>query len=148
MTHEVFFAQSNSFLAISSQSLSTAISRTRPNSRQLSQMSKSKLHCDWQLWSCFCGAPSLTRGRVCLLYMLLALAGAVFLGSEYLGSLVHILLPQFLDFPFRRLLRLAGSRWRYSTPPPHGLRLPWVWVWVTLRLTVSQSVCTGLTTRY
>jgi hypothetical protein len=22
--------------------------------------------------------------------------------------------------PFRRLLRLAGSRWRYSTPPPHG----------------------------
>jgi hypothetical protein len=23
--------------------------------------------------------------------------------------------------PFRRLLRLAGSRWRYSTPPPHGL---------------------------
>jgi hypothetical protein len=26
----------------------------------------------------------------------------------------------FLD-PFRRLLRLAGSRWRYSTPPPHGL---------------------------
>jgi hypothetical protein len=25
--------------------------------------------------------------------------------------------------PFRRLLRLAGSRWRYSTPPPHGLLL-------------------------
>jgi hypothetical protein len=23
--------------------------------------------------------------------------------------------------PFNRLLRLAGSRWRYSTPPPHGL---------------------------
>jgi hypothetical protein len=22
-------------------------------------------------------------------------------------------------FPFRRLLRLAGLRWRYSTPPPH-----------------------------
>jgi hypothetical protein len=22
--------------------------------------------------------------------------------------------------PFRRLLRLAGSQWRYSTPPPHG----------------------------
>jgi hypothetical protein len=31
----------------------------------------------WQLRSCFCGAPSLTRGRVCLLYMLLTLAGAV-----------------------------------------------------------------------
>jgi hypothetical protein len=25
--------------------------------------------------------------------------------------------------PFRRLLRLAGSRWRYSTPPPHGLEV-------------------------
>jgi hypothetical protein len=25
--------------------------------------------------------------------------------------------------PFRRLLRLAGSRWRYSTPPPHGLKI-------------------------
>jgi hypothetical protein len=30
------------------------------------------------------------------------------------------LLSQFRDFPFRRLLRLAGSRWRYSSPPPHG----------------------------
>jgi hypothetical protein len=27
----------------------------------------------WQLRSCFCGAPSLTRGLVCLLYRLLAL---------------------------------------------------------------------------
>jgi hypothetical protein len=25
-----------------------------------------------------------------------------------------------LRLPFRRLLRLAGSRWRYSTQPPHG----------------------------
>jgi hypothetical protein len=30
------------------------------------------------------------------------------------------LLSQIRDFPFRRLLRLAGLRWRYSTPPPHG----------------------------
>jgi hypothetical protein len=29
------------------------------------------------------------------------------------------LLSQIRDFPFHRLLRLAGSRWRYSTPPPH-----------------------------
>jgi hypothetical protein len=34
----------------------------------------------------------------------------------------HILLSQIRDFPFRRLLRLAGLRWRYSTPPPHGMR--------------------------
>jgi hypothetical protein len=74
----------------------------------------------WQLRSGFCGAPSLTRGRVCLLCMLLVLASAVFLGSESLGSRDHILLSQFWGFPFRRLLRLAGSPWRYSTPPPHG----------------------------
>jgi hypothetical protein len=77
----------------------------------------------WQLRSCFCGAPSLTRGRVCLLYMLLGLASAVFLGFESLGSRDHILLSQFGDFPFRRLLWLAGSRWRYSTPPPHASHL-------------------------
>jgi hypothetical protein len=46
----------------------------------------------WQLRSCFCGTPSLTRGRVCLLYMLLALASVVFLGSESLGTRDHILL--------------------------------------------------------
>jgi hypothetical protein len=72
---------------------------------------------------CWCGALSLTRGRVCLLRLLLALASAVILGSEPLGTRDHILLSQIWDFPFRRLLRLAGSRWRYSTPPPHGYQL-------------------------
>jgi hypothetical protein len=57
--------------------------------------------------------PSLMRGQVCLFYMLLALASAVFLG----------LLSHIWDFPFRRLLRLAGSRWRYSNLPPHGWNL-------------------------
>jgi hypothetical protein len=75
----------------------------------------------WQLRSCFFGAPSLTRGRVCLLYMLLALAIVIFLESESLGTREHILLSQIWDFPFRRLLRLTGSRWRYSTPPPHRI---------------------------
>jgi hypothetical protein len=42
----------------------------------------------------FSGAPSLTRGRVCLLYMLLALDSVVLLGSEVLGTLDHILLSQ------------------------------------------------------
>jgi hypothetical protein len=93
---------------------------------------KSKSHCDWrsvsqsiskswfifitvwQLRSYFLGACSLTRGRVCLLYMLLALASAVFLGSES-QLLFHI-----WGFPCRRLLRIAGSQWRYSTSPSHG----------------------------
>jgi hypothetical protein len=55
------------------------------------------------------------------LYMLLALARAVFLGSEPVGTRDHILLSQIWDFLLRRLLRLAGSPWRYSTPPAHKL---------------------------
>jgi hypothetical protein len=69
---------------------------------------------------CWCGALSLTRGRVCHLQLLLALASAVILGSESRGTRDHILLSQIRDFPFRRLLRLAGLRWKYSAPPPHG----------------------------
>jgi hypothetical protein len=33
----------------------------------------------------------------------------------------HILLSQIRNFPFRRLLRLAGSRWRYSITPHTGI---------------------------
>jgi hypothetical protein len=83
----------------------------------------------WDSWSdvyycltvtvLFYGAPSLMRGRVCLFHMLLVLANAVFLGSESLGTRDRILLSQIWDFPFRRLLRLAVSQWRYPTPPPH-----------------------------
>jgi hypothetical protein len=29
-------------------------------------------------------------------------------------------IPPGTGFPFRRLLRLEGLRWRYSNPPPHG----------------------------
>jgi hypothetical protein len=68
-----------------------------------------------QLQVCWYGEPSLTRGRVCRLQLLLALGSAVILGSESRGSRNHILLCQIRDFPFHRLLRLAGLRWRYST---------------------------------
>jgi hypothetical protein len=74
----------------------------------------------WQLRDCWFGAPSLTRGRVCRLQLLLALASAVIFGSESRRTLGHILQYQIRDFPFRRLLRLARSRWRYSTPPLHA----------------------------
>jgi hypothetical protein len=63
---------------------------------------------------------SLRRGLVCNLQLLLALASAFILGSESRGTRDHILLSQIRDFPFCRLLRLAGLRWRYSTPPPQG----------------------------
>jgi hypothetical protein len=72
-----------------------------------------------QLLVCWCGALSLTRGRVCRLQLLLALASAVILGTESRGTRGHMLLSQIRDFPFRRLLRLAGLQWGYPTPPPH-----------------------------
>jgi hypothetical protein len=70
---------------------------------------------------CWCGALSLTRGRVFRLQLLLALASTVILGPESRGTLDHILLSQIRDLSFRVLLRLAGLRWRYWTPPPHGI---------------------------
>jgi hypothetical protein len=90
------------------------------------------------------------RGWVCRLQFLLAIAIAVILRSESRGTNDHILLfqirgspnlegpgphiyisqegdvpviPPGTGFPFLRLLRLAGIRWRYSTLPPHGLTI-------------------------
>jgi hypothetical protein len=86
--------------------------------------SKSKSYCDcsqsvshdqifntvWQLRSSFCVAPSLTIGRVCLLYILLVLASAVFPGS------------QIWDFPFlyssNSLLVITARRPAQNTPTP------------------------------
>jgi hypothetical protein len=76
-----------------------------------------------QLRVCWCGALSLTRGRVYRLQLLLALASAVILEFQSLGTRDHILVSQIWDFPFCRLLRLVRLRWRYSTPPPHGILL-------------------------
>jgi hypothetical protein len=74
-----------------------------------------------QLRLCWCGALSLTRGPVCRLQLLMALANAVILGSESSGNRDHILLSQIRDFPFRLLLRLVDLRWRHSTPPPRRI---------------------------
>jgi hypothetical protein len=71
-----------------------------------------------QLRVCWCGALSLTRGRVCRLQLLLALASVVILKSGSRATRDHILLSQIRDFPFRLLLRLAGLRWSYFTRDP------------------------------
>jgi hypothetical protein len=73
------------------------------------------------LQACWYGALSLTRRWACRLQLLLVLASAFNLGSESRGTRDHILLSQIRDFPFRLLLQLSGSRWRYSTPPQHGI---------------------------
>jgi hypothetical protein len=101
----------------------------------------------WQLRVSWCWAPSLTRGWVfnLLTQLLLGLTRAFILGSKSSRIQDHILLshlrhpqpggpgsciyipqeqgdpviPSGTGFPFRRLLRLAGLRWRYSNPPPH-----------------------------
>jgi hypothetical protein len=76
-----------------------------------------------QLLVYWCRALSLTRGRVCRLQLLLTLARAVILRSESRGTRDHILLSHVRDFPFRRLLRLSGLRWRYSTCPRYMYNL-------------------------
>jgi hypothetical protein len=114
-----------------------------------------------QLQICYFVAPSLTRGQVCNLVLLQGLVSAVHLWSESHGTQDHILLSQFsrllqrggsgsriyipqeqggpvippsTGFPLYRLLRLAGLRWRYSNPPPHG----WLNnVWWTLQVTTA-----------
>jgi hypothetical protein len=74
-----------------------------------------------QLRVCWCGALSLTRGRVCRLQFLLVLASAVIFGSESHGTRERILRSQIRYFPFRRLLRLAGLRGRYRPRLHTGL---------------------------
>jgi hypothetical protein len=101
-----------------------------------------------QLRGCWCGALSLTRERVCRLQLLSVLASAVIFGSwvprdswpyftvsdsrfpQHEGPGPCIYIPQEqggpvispgTGFPFRRLLRLTGLRWRYSNPPPRGV---------------------------
>jgi hypothetical protein len=101
-----------------------------------------------QLHACYFVAPALTRRRVCnlLVQLILVLARAVTLGSKSRRTHDHILLyhlrlphtwrarspylyPPGTGWPSNtpghwgplcHLLGLAGLRWRYSNPPPHG----------------------------
>jgi hypothetical protein len=93
-----------------------------------------------QLRVCWRGALSLTRGRICRLQLLLALASAVIFRSESHGTRDHILLSQIRDFPFRRLQRLAGIQWRNSTPPPHGIHSFRVRVRIRVRVTLRLAI--------
>jgi hypothetical protein len=87
------------------------------------------------LRSCFCEAPSLTKGQVCsaialwleshrtrnhtLVYHLrLPQPGGpgshIYIPQEQSGPAI----PPGIEFPLRCLLRLTGLQWSYSNPPP------------------------------
>jgi hypothetical protein len=68
-----------------------------------------------QLWVCYFIAPSLTRGRVCNLLLLLVLASAVPLRSKSRGTQDHILLSQLLRLP-----QPGGPGPRNYIPQEHG----------------------------
>jgi hypothetical protein len=104
---------------------------------------------------CWCRAPCLTRGRVCRLQLLRSSPTQSFSNPSPTGLTTYFsvsdlrflkpsrtcpgvyipqeqggtVIPSGTGFPFRRLLRLAGLRWRYSNPPRHG----------ALRLSQSQN---------
>jgi hypothetical protein len=90
------------------------------------------------------GAFSLTRGRIYRLQLLLVFASTVILWSGSRGARDHILLSQIRYFPFCRLLQLEGLRWRYSTPPPHGMTWsesePESELFYDWRFTANQSI--------
>jgi hypothetical protein len=58
---------------------------------------------------------------------------------------LSLLLSKIRDFPFCRLVRLAGLRWRYSTAPPHGILLVLsLSLSFMLRPVVNQPVYLGI----
>jgi hypothetical protein len=95
--------------------------------------------------------PSLPRGLVCRLQLLLAFDSWAILGSESRGTHDHTLLSQIWDSPnlegpapylyppgtgwpsytprhwVSSPPRLAWQRWRYSNSPPHGISLLAAW---------------------
>jgi hypothetical protein len=103
------------------------------------------------LRSSFCGAPSLTRRCVCLLYMLLALASAVFLESSRVPLYSR---PYFTVSDLRLLFSSPPTTRRvtvevFDPASTRGLCINQsqsikVKVKVILRLTISQPVSLGI----
>jgi hypothetical protein len=55
-----------------------------------------------------------------------------------------LVIPPGTGFPFRRPERLAGLRWRYSTPPPHGINvIPVISLPIYLMMFTDKSIYLG-----
>jgi hypothetical protein len=91
-----------------------------------------------------CGVSSLARGRVCNLFVQLppSIASAVKHRVQVPQCLRPYLTPSFkIAFPFYRLLRFVGLRWRYSNPPPHKVCL------VMTAIAVPRYIASSRTTQ-
>jgi hypothetical protein len=84
--------------------------------RPLWREDESAIHSAITQWS----EPLITRNHTFLSHLRLPQPGGpgsrIYIPQEQGGPVI----PPGTGFPLRRLLRLAGLRWRYSNPPPHG----------------------------
>jgi hypothetical protein len=135
-------SRSQSYVTTDGQSASLSWCQASSETQDQIFVTARRLRFSW------CGAPSLTRGRVCRLKLLLVSPVQSFSSSSPAGLMTIFYCLRFetplqpggtgpsiyiphehggpvirpgTGFPFRRFLRLAGLRWRYSNPPPHWL---------------------------
>jgi hypothetical protein len=73
-----------------------------------------------QLWVCWCGALSLTRDGSVICNCCCFTPRQSFSGPSPVRIAAVFYCLKIRDLFFRRLLWVAGLRWRYTTPPPHG----------------------------
>jgi hypothetical protein len=91
----------------------------------------------WQLRVCWFGAPSLTRGRVCRLQLLLVLASAVIFGSE---SPIFTVSDSRLPFSSRPTTRRVTVE---VFVPASTRGSTWLGWGLMFRPTISRPVCLG-----
>jgi hypothetical protein len=136
------YVQSESYITTDSQSVLVSDTHLRP----ATNFSSPFLIIIIPLRVCWCRTPSLTRGRVYSLQLLLGLASVVFLGPESLRTHDHIFSVSDLRLPQPRG---PGSCIYFPQESNSAVILPGVGFHfcpseVMLQLTVSRPVCPGV----